>query len=174
VVESCGCRPWVSVCFDCFNFAHRLVSGHSIHGAARIDLDWLRRFKAGEEVKYDTWVRYQQSKLGDLLLGKAFHSIDGVESASLHPGFIETGLGRTTGFFSLLSFFFRNMAKVEKYKSLQQGASTTVLVAATPNLQNEAYYADCSVLEPAKCAQHQDDVKASYAYCLDVTKEFLN
>ena len=38
-------------------------SGHSIHGAARIDLDWLRRFKSGEQVKYDTWVRYQQSKV---------------------------------------------------------------------------------------------------------------
>ena len=66
------------------------------------------------------------------------------------------------------------MTKVEKYKTPQQGASTTVLVAVMPNLQNEAYYADCNIIEPAKCAQHEDDVQALYAYCMDVTKEFLN
>lgn len=138
-----------------------------------MDLNYLRKFQeaAAEDgnLPYDTWVRYQQSKLGDLLLAKAFWRFEKIESASVHPGLINTELGRSAGLWENISFMWKNWSVLEWFKSVQQGASTTVFVAATPNLENGAYYADCAVKQPAACATYEEDCKALYDYCNEIT-----
>lgn len=81
--------------------------GHSIHGASRIDIDYYRNYDE-KNSKYDGWKQYQQSKLGDILLAKEFHRRDGIDAASLHPGFINTNLDRTSSnIFLLFSIVFK-------------------------------------------------------------------
>ena len=67
---------------------------HRIHGAHRLNLAYLRNYDV-ETSSYDGWVQYQQSKLADLLLAKAYVSL-GLSAASVHPGVINTGLARGT------------------------------------------------------------------------------
>lgn len=62
---------------------------------------------------YDGWIAYQQSKLGDLILAKCFHQFEGVECASVHPGFINTNLNRHSSLWQNVTFFFKNFGKME-------------------------------------------------------------
>ena len=75
---------------------------------------------------YDPWTAYGQSKTADVLLAvevTARSADDGIVSNALNPGAIATGLQKHTG----------GLRTPEEFqKSVAQGASTSVLLAASP------------------------------------------
>jgi NAD(P)-dependent dehydrogenase (short-subunit alcohol dehydrogenase family) len=77
---------------------------------------------------YDPWTAYGQSKTADVLLAVEATrrwAADGIFANAVHPGAIATGLQRHTG----------GLQTPEKFrKTIPQGASTSVLLAASPLL----------------------------------------
>ena len=75
---------------------------------------------------YDPWTAYGQSKTADVLLAvevSARWADDGIVSNALNPGAISTGLQKHTG----------GLRTPEEFqKTIEQGASTSVLLAASP------------------------------------------
>jgi NAD(P)-dependent dehydrogenase (short-subunit alcohol dehydrogenase family) len=75
---------------------------------------------------YDPWTAYGQSKTADVLLAvelTAQWADDGIVSNALNPGAISTGLQKHTGGLRTPKEF---------RKTIEQGASTSVLLAASP------------------------------------------
>src|SRR6202035_1888789 len=103
---------------------------------------------------YDPWLAYGQSKTANVLFAVEANrrwSADGVTANAVHPGAIaatnlsrhmspdELGAVRNSGMF--------------KYKTLEQGAATSILVATSPELKGVGgrYFEDCNeavVLNP--------------------------
>jgi NAD(P)-dependent dehydrogenase (short-subunit alcohol dehydrogenase family) len=160
----------------------RLVVARSLPqlDGPRLNLDAVKNFTLDNTTSYNSWLAYQQSKLGDILLAKEFHRrYPAVEAASLHPGVIATNLGRHLTFMDYVRFFTvsvpRSIAaegRINFFKSPQQGASTTLVVATTPDLVNGAYYRNCQVDDPTESAKNDDDAKALFDYCDEVTKAY--
>jgi len=151
---------------------------HQIGGGGRFDFDYnfKKPFEDTKEKKYSALVQYQQSKLGNILLAKEFPKrIPEIEAVSLHPGVIDTNLGRhLNGFIKVVISVLAIIGAVERKKTTKQGAATTVTCATMPteSLQIGAYYQDCEVAEEAECAKNMDDAKKLYDQCDDVTKAF--
>jgi NAD(P)-dependent dehydrogenase (short-subunit alcohol dehydrogenase family) len=70
-----------------------------------------------------------------------------IRSNAVHPGVINTDLGRYMG--GLYQLGFSLLGAVNK--SIPQGAATTVLVATAPELDGVGgkYFSDCSITQPA-------------------------
>jgi hypothetical protein len=60
------------------------------------------------------------------------------------------------------------------FKSVEAGASTTITAAGLPSNQfvRGAYYDNCEVGKESENAKNQDDAKALFDYCDEVTKTF--
>jgi NAD(P)-dependent dehydrogenase (short-subunit alcohol dehydrogenase family) len=91
-------------------------------------------------IPYTPFGGYGQSKSANTLLavGIARHwANDGIVSNALHPGAIATGLQQYTGGLK---------TPPDRRKNLQQGASTSVLLAASPLLAGVSglYFEDCN------------------------------
>lgn len=146
---------------------------HDLEKAPRIDLDAIGEV---DEQSYDSWARYQQSKLGDILLAKQFsveHSH--LKACAVHPGVVQTNLGRHMSIWSMLKYgIFGLLGKGERVVSPEQGARTQTLCAVMPDdeLVNGAYYADCAVSKEAAAAKNMDDAKKLYAYCDEGPRPF--
>jgi NAD(P)-dependent dehydrogenase (short-subunit alcohol dehydrogenase family) len=91
---------------------------------------------------YDPWTAYSQSKTADALLavGIARHwAADGISANALSPGFINTNLQRHLDDDALRGFGVLdeagNRVDLPYYKTPAQGASTSVLLAASPLLE---------------------------------------
>ena len=109
------------------------------HRRAAFDFDdpnFVRR-------EYDRWTAYAQSKTATALLSveiDARGSSDGIRSFSVHPGRIETDLQRHISIADLQAMGYRDEKgeipadQVHTYKSVEQGAATTVWCATTPQL----------------------------------------
>ena len=99
------------------------------------DLNFERR-------PYDPWVAYGQSKVADILLavGITQHwAAEGIAANALSPGYIHTNLQR-----HLDDSLMRSMGAMDEegnlltpdyYKTPEQGAATSVLLAASPVLE---------------------------------------
>ncbi|WP_410813920.1 SDR family NAD(P)-dependent oxidoreductase [Micromonospora sp. 067-2] len=88
---------------------------------------------------YDPWTAYSQSKSADALLavGIARHwAEDGITANALSPGVINTNLQRHLSDEALRGFGVLdeagNRVDLPHYKTPEQGAATTVLLAASP------------------------------------------
>jgi NAD(P)-dependent dehydrogenase (short-subunit alcohol dehydrogenase family) len=97
------------------------------------DLDFLIR-------PYDPWSAYGQSKTADILLAVEATrrwAADGIYANALNPGAIATGLQKHTGGLK---------TPVERRKTPAQGAATSVLLAASPLLEDVGgrYFDDCN------------------------------
>src|SRR5271156_1718941 len=91
-------------------------------------------------IPYTPFGAYGQSKTANVLLavGITRHwASDGITSNALNPGAIATGLQKHTGGLK---------TPVERRKTLQQGAATSVLLAASPLLNGISgrYFEDCT------------------------------
>eukprot|EP00542_Grammatophora_oceanica_P004411 CAMPEP_0194058328 /NCGR_PEP_ID=MMETSP0009_2-20130614/65972_1 /TAXON_ID=210454 /ORGANISM="Grammatophora oceanica, Strain CCMP 410" /LENGTH=153 /DNA_ID=CAMNT_0038708433 /DNA_START=40 /DNA_END=501 /DNA_ORIENTATION=- len=149
--------------------------------APRVDIDYIKSFKPDDK-GYNGWAAYQQSKLGDILLPKEFNKrYANVEAASLHPGGINTNLSRHTGFFGTIGFLITKAPELIRastgsmsMKTPEVGASTTVTVATLPSdeLVAGGYYDDCEVGKESESAKNEEDMKALFDYCNEVTKAF--
>jgi NAD(P)-dependent dehydrogenase (short-subunit alcohol dehydrogenase family) len=89
---------------------------------------------------YDPWVAYGQSKTADALFAVEATrrwSGEGIYANSLNPGAIATNLQKHTGGLR---------TPKERHKTVQQGAATSVLLAASPLLDKIGgrYFEDCN------------------------------
>jgi NAD(P)-dependent dehydrogenase (short-subunit alcohol dehydrogenase family) len=118
------------------------------------DLDY--RFRP-----YDPWTAYGQSKTADVLLAVGVTQRwqdDQIVGNALNPGAIATGLQKHTG-------GLRTPA--DRRKSVEQGAATSVLLAASPLVEGISgrYFDDCN--ESPIVAERPEDFSGVAPYALD-------
>ncbi|KAK9837292.1 hypothetical protein WJX81_004012 [Elliptochloris bilobata] len=142
--------------------------GHQLQDMKMGDLHYKNR-------RYTSYGSYGSSKLANILFAKELaRRLKGssIEVFSLHPGVIQTPLGRHVGtargtwtgwLFGWLGAFW--------IKSTEQGAATTVTAAVSPELAGEsgAYLTDCQIAVPSKEAQDEALAKELW----DVTERQL-
>src|SRR5579862_9246194 len=113
-------------------------------------------------IPYTPFVAYGQSKTANALLAVGITNRwinDGVCSNALHPGAIATGLQKHTGGLK---------TPVDRRKTLEQGASTSVMLAASPLLEGVSglYFEDCNQAE--EVAKRPTNFTGGYAaYAVD-------
>ncbi len=110
---------------------------------------------------YDKFLGYGQSKTANILFSRELDrhaSGMGVHAYSLHPGRIATDLGRHMTHDDMVQLMERARAAsasgMPDFKSIPQGAATTVYTAVTEALDDHggAYLSDCALAEPAEWA----------------------
>src|ERR1700722_433073 len=113
-------------------------------------------------IPYTPFGAYGQSKTGNVLLSIGITQRwgnDGISSNALHPGAIATGLQKHTGGLK---------TPVDKRKTPSQGASTSVLLAASPLLEGVSglYFQDCN--QAQQVTRRPTDFTGGYAaYAVD-------
>jgi NAD(P)-dependent dehydrogenase (short-subunit alcohol dehydrogenase family) len=113
-------------------------------------------------VPYTPFGAYGQSKTANVLLSVAITArwqADGITSNALNPGAIATGLQKHTGGLK---------TPMERRKTVEQGAATSVLLAASPLLEEVSgrYFEDCN--EAPLIARRPTDFSGGVApYALD-------
>lgn len=124
-------------------------SGHHFSGV-RDDLNF-------EHEPYDKWTAYGQSKTASALLALKVHNTmsgQGVTALGVHPGFIQTDLMRyldKEDYVAMQSRTDITLPKTRTYKTVEQGAATSLWAATAPELAGRsAYLEDCSIAQPAK------------------------
>lgn len=144
----------------------------SLENAPQIDIEAITKV---DENTYHSWRRYQQSKLGDILLSKQFiQEFPGLYSYSVHPGTNQTNLGKHISLWNKLKMIPKLMTGQIKIKKPEEGAATQVYCSVAPvsKLENGAYYADCHVEPSSKASNNSEDAKKLYDYCNIVTRAF--
>ena len=111
---------------------------------------------------YDPWLAYGQSKTANVLFAvgaTARWSTDGITANALNPGAIDTRHQRHVG---------GDLATLpDRQKTLQRGAATSVLLAASPLLEGIGcrYFEDCH--EAVRVTERTDDEHRVAPYALD-------
>jgi len=130
-------------------------SGHLFSPVVFDDLDY--RFRP-----YDPWTAYGQSKTAAVLLAVGVTDRwkdDQVVANALNPGAIATGLQKHTGGLQ---------TPVDRRKTIEQGAATSVLLAASPLVEGIGgrYFEDCN--ESPVVSERPSDFSGGVApYALD-------
>jgi NAD(P)-dependent dehydrogenase (short-subunit alcohol dehydrogenase family) len=134
-------------------------SGHQISPVVFDDIQFAHR-------PYDTWQAYGQSKTANALFAVEATrrwSGEGIYSNALMPGAIPTNLQRHVG--GVLR------TPREYSKTTQEGAATSVLLAASPLLQGVGgrYFADCNEARPLlqRSTEAYLDLDAVASYAID-------
>ncbi|MBN3322010.1 RDH12 dehydrogenase, partial [Atractosteus spatula] len=131
----------------------RIINVSSMaHNWGRIQLDDIN-----SEKSYDSARAYGQSKLANILITRRLAEKlqgrgTGVTVYSLHPGVVQTELGRHLGGTMQLA-----MKAVKPFsKTAVQGAQTSIYCAVAAELEKESgrYYSDCA---PASCSRAAKD-----------------
>jgi NAD(P)-dependent dehydrogenase (short-subunit alcohol dehydrogenase family) len=104
---------------------------------------------------YDPWLAYAQSKTANVLLaveGSRRWADDGITINALMPGAIRTGLQRYVSDDELDRMRAATGSSAPGWKTPQQGAATSVLLAAAPLLDGVGgkYFEDCNEALPAE------------------------
>lgn len=124
-------------------------AGHHTAGVDFDDLMFERR-------PYDPWIAYGQSKTANALFAVAanrrWHD-DGIVANAVHPGGILTDLSRHLDHEQALAIgiVHEDGSPAEGFKTPQQGAATSVLLAASPLVDGVGghYFEDCAEAVPA-------------------------
>ncbi len=122
-----------------------------------------------ERRPYDAWLAYGQSKTANVLFAveaaKRWAS-DGIVVNALNPGRItSTKLTRYVGDISAAPTSFDAASNDVSWKTIEQGAATSVLLAASPLVEGVTgrYFEDCNEAGP-----HRDGVRRGVAgYAVD-------
>lgn len=148
----------------------RIITVSSIaHIQGRIHWEDLHMKKS-----YDPKKAYCQSKLANVLfsreLGRQLQGT-GVTTYSLHPGVVQTELGRhihqsVNGFIHWAFHFFGNFL----FKTVKQGAQTTIYCAVTEDLSAHTgkYYSDCAEKCPHPNALSDEDAERLWKMSLQL------
>jgi NAD(P)-dependent dehydrogenase (short-subunit alcohol dehydrogenase family) len=135
------------------------------HRIADVDLD----DPGFEHSEYSPWVGYGRSKTANVLFAVGFdqrYRDQGVHAYSVHPGMIVTELGRhlTKETASVIRQARTPGAARVEYKSIPQGAATSVWAATSPSLEGHggAYLEDCHLAEVTDDGEARGGVR-SYA-----------
>jgi NAD(P)-dependent dehydrogenase (short-subunit alcohol dehydrogenase family) len=111
---------------------------------------------AGEPFRYSPMGVYGDSKLANILHARALASRlpPGVEVFSVHPGVIPTPLAEDMGLGGRLYLLLGRTIASALFKSVPQGAATTIFAATAPELtgQSGAYLSDCRIARPLPMA----------------------
>ncbi|WP_043665781.1 SDR family NAD(P)-dependent oxidoreductase [Streptomyces xylophagus] len=138
--------------------------GHLFSPVVFDDLDY--RFRP-----YDPWTSYGQSKTANALfaVGAAERwADDGITANALMPGNIaDTSLARHMDMDQVAAFIASGELALPPQKSVEQGAATSVLLAASPTVQGVTggYFEDCARSEPV--TQRAGAVAGVAPYALD-------
>lgn len=104
------------------------------------------------ENNYDKWAAYGQSKTANILFARQFnklYSSEGVQAFSLHPGGIMTNLLKFVPKEEqqAMGFFNEDGTVVDRFKTVEQGASTSVYAALAPELEGHGgeYLENCAI-----------------------------
>jgi NAD(P)-dependent dehydrogenase (short-subunit alcohol dehydrogenase family) len=134
--------------------------GHRAGGVDFDDPNYERR-------PYDMWQSYGQAKSANVLftleLQRRFGSL-GVSSYAVHPGMVQTELSRYMTRDSIKELLSKvrsapsNASGKVSYKSIPQGAATTVYAATSTDAAPGSYLADCAV---STAAPHATDPVAA-------------
>ncbi|MGC4938262.1 SDR family NAD(P)-dependent oxidoreductase [Kribbella sp. DT2] len=118
---------------------------------------------------YDPWLAYGQSKTANVLFaveGSKRWAAEGITVNALNPGRIpDTNLSRHIGDVSNAPASFEPNSTAVSWKTIAQGAATSVLLATSPLLEGIGgrYFEDCNEAEP-----HQPGVRRGVAdYAVD-------
>ncbi len=111
------------------------------------DIEFARR-------PYDPWVSYGQAKTANSLTAVAIQQLfqaNAIEAFTVHAGGIMTSLQRhmTTEDIQTRGWVDAEGNVNERFKSVEEGASTSVWAATSPNLLDlgGCYLEDCSIAE---------------------------
>lgn len=104
--------------------------------------------------EYDKWQAYGESKTANILFTVALDLRTrerGVRAFAVHPGVIMTDLARHMQPEDLAALQARNPGGEMKFKTLQQGAATTVWAASSPHLSGRGgiYLENCQIAPAA-------------------------
>jgi NAD(P)-dependent dehydrogenase (short-subunit alcohol dehydrogenase family) len=140
-------------------FIHLLPLLKAAHGARVISLSSTGHFRSPvvfddlgfEHREYEPWLGYGQAKTACALTAIAIqqrYKNDGIEAFAVHPGGIMTNLQRhmTTEDIQKRGWVDADGKVNERFKTVEQGASTSVWAATSPDLEGRGgqYLADCS------------------------------
>jgi NAD(P)-dependent dehydrogenase (short-subunit alcohol dehydrogenase family) len=119
------------------------------------------------EHPYDPWAAYSQSKTANILFAvEAAKRWPGIAVNALNPGRItSTNLGRHIGDIANSPTSFDASSTDVSWKTIEQGAATSVLLAASPLVEGATgkYFEDCNEAGP-----HQPGVRRGVTdYALD-------
>jgi NAD(P)-dependent dehydrogenase (short-subunit alcohol dehydrogenase family) len=123
-----------------------------------------------ERREYNPWLGYGQSKTANILLAVEATrrwARDGITANAVHPGAIaETNLSRHMSAEALQAL---RDGGAFTYKSIEQGAATSVLVATSPQLEGFGgrYFEDCSEAEQVEKGSVDGFPTGVAAYALD-------
>lgn len=108
------------------------------------DINW--------EKNYDRWAAYGQSKTANILFAKQFnklYSSEGIQAYALHPGGIMTNLIKhvTDDDKKAMGWFKEDGTLQDRFKNVEQGASTSVYAALAPELDGHGgeYLENCAI-----------------------------
>ncbi|KPM54446.1 oxidoreductase [Frankia sp. R43] len=121
------------------------VVSSAAHLRAAVDFDDIHF----ERRRYQPWVAYGQSKTANVLFAVEATrrwAEDGIAVNALMPGAISTNLQRHVDTAEMERLRARSGAPEQQWKSVEQGAATSVLVAASPLLDGVGgrYFEDCN------------------------------
>lgn len=124
------------------------------------------------ERPYDKWAAYGQSKTANVLFGVGITerwADDGITSNAVHPGGIMTNLQRHMDpeEFKIMGWVDADGNVRQGFKTPEQGAATSVVVATWPGLDGIGgrYFEDCNEAEPATPDNRRGGVES---YALDL------
>ena len=105
------------------------------------------------EKEYKPWAAYGQSKLANLLFAKSLArklAGTGKVANAVHPGVINTNLGRHLGIPAAVEKLGYGVANALFLKTIPQGAATECYVAVNPGAARISgeYFADSNIKEP--------------------------
>lgn len=127
-------------------------------------------------VEYAPWTAYGHSKLANALCARELArrlSGSSTTSNSVHPGIIQTNLGRHLPWYMQAAGTLFGWAFM---KNIEEGAATQTYVATSPGLigVNGFYFSDCNV-DPVLTPAMQDDAMAARLWQVSeqLTREYL-
>ncbi|WP_414833124.1 SDR family NAD(P)-dependent oxidoreductase [Afifella sp. YEN Y35] len=156
--------------------ARLIVLSSNSHRFADADLDDPNF----EHTEYEPWFSYSRAKTGNALLALAFDLKNrdrGIRAASVHPGLIQTGIGRHLDPAETQATMRTVTEEREKAgkppfegKTIAQGAATTVWagVVADPDVIGGRYCEDCGVADTLSDDEEADLLEGGVRrYALD-------
>jgi len=131
-------------------------------------------FKDGKD--YDKWASYGQSKTANILfareLSKRYKS-KGLVAFSLHPGGIQTNLGRDIShdeFDGVMKDYDGNIIEVGEmaWKTIPEGTATHIAAAFDPSIKSQSgsYLEDCQIANDHLKPWANDDAQAEQLWTL--------
>lgn len=130
---------------------------------------------SGENGEYDGWTAYGQSKLANALCARALAKrLNGTTATanSLHPGVINTNLGRHLPWYMSWGGAMFGWAFM---KNVEEGATTQTYLATNPALDGVSglYFADCNPAEGSEYVTDDDLAEKLWTVSEGLMREYL-